>query len=237
MNKEVRYEKNATWTDGEQRILFHKTVAVFGCGGLGGYVIEHLGRVGIGRLIVCDGDVFSPSNLNRQLLATEENLGQNKAIEAKRRMTQVNSAVHVTAVDSFLTTEELKELFVQVDCVVDCTDHAESRRILCQAAQACGVPLVHGAVAGWTGQFGTFRSPFGLMAWLYPTNQAVSEEVGSPSFVPAVIAGLQAAEVVKLLLGRLSKKPDRLILVDTLHHEYRIVEERGYGHHQSGLHQ
>ncbi len=237
MNRELRYEKNATWTAEQQRALSKKTVAVFGCGGLGGYVIEHLGRMGVGQIIVCDGDVFTPSNLNRQLLATEENMGQNKAAEAKKRMQQVNSTVRVTAVEAFLTPEELRGLLEGVDCVMDCTDHAQARRMLCQAAQARGVPLVHGAVSGWSGQVGAFRTDFGLMDWLYSTSEPEAGETGSPSFVPAVIAGVQAAEAVKLLLGCPLAEQGRLILVDTLHHEYRIIEEEKHGHHQSGLHQ
>ena len=84
--RDIRYLRNGILEDGEQETLGNKKVAVIGCGGLGGYVIEMLARLGIGHLVLCDCDVFDESNLNRQLMSTESNVGKGKAREAAKRV-------------------------------------------------------------------------------------------------------------------------------------------------------
>ena len=87
MDMEERYSRNGgALSAEEQRQLADASVLVLGCGGLGGYVIELLARIGVGRIAAADGDVFCVSNLNRQLLCTEETLGMNKALAAEARV-------------------------------------------------------------------------------------------------------------------------------------------------------
>ena len=80
-------------------------VCVVGCGGIGGYVIEMFGRIGIGNITAVDGDVFEESNLNRQILSSTDNLGFSKALEAKIRMEKVNPLIQVKALEKMLTEE------------------------------------------------------------------------------------------------------------------------------------
>jgi molybdopterin/thiamine biosynthesis adenylyltransferase len=92
-----RYERNFPAVSlEEQEMLGKKRVLVAGCGGLGGYVLEYLGRIGVGHLTAVDDDVFTDSNLNRQLLSTEETLGRPKPVCARERMAVVNPNVRVT---------------------------------------------------------------------------------------------------------------------------------------------
>ncbi len=88
----------------ENLMLRKKSAVVVGCGGLGGYIIEMLTRIGIGKLTVIDGDVFEDSNLNRQLLATPENLGTSKAAAALKRIQMINPDVQVNLVSEFITS-------------------------------------------------------------------------------------------------------------------------------------
>ena len=98
---EKRYTRNiSTITEEENEKLRDFKVCVIGCGGIGGYVIEMLARIGIGYLTVVDMDVFEESNLNRQILSSEKNLGNSKAIEAKKRINAINSDVHVNVIQS-----------------------------------------------------------------------------------------------------------------------------------------
>ena len=98
---EPRYERNIpAVSPEEQETLSGKRVLVAGCGGLGGYIIEYLVRMGVGELTVADGDVFEPSNLNRQLLSGSDTLGRGKAAAAAARARNVNPSVKVTAVES-----------------------------------------------------------------------------------------------------------------------------------------
>ncbi|HHY76981.1 MAG TPA: HesA/MoeB/ThiF family protein, partial [Clostridiales bacterium] len=94
-----RYDRNMLCLSPEENdSLRHKTVAVVGCGGLGGNIIEMLGRLGVGKIIAVDGDVFDDTNLNRQILSHMENLGKPKALEAWKRMKLVNPDIELLPV-------------------------------------------------------------------------------------------------------------------------------------------
>lgn len=99
----IRYERNmSALSKKENEKLKDFSVVVIGCGGLGGYTVEMLARLGIGHITVVDGDSFSESNLNRQILSNNQNLGKNKAVEAKKRMEIVNELIEVVPVTKFI---------------------------------------------------------------------------------------------------------------------------------------
>ncbi|MBP8653810.1 MAG: ThiF family adenylyltransferase, partial [Proteocatella sp.] len=99
-----RYSRNMEMLTLEENIsLRSKKIAVIGCGGLGGYIIEMLARLGVGTLAVADGDVFEESNLNRQLLSDTGVIGKNKALQAKIRISTINPDTEVIAFDRNLT--------------------------------------------------------------------------------------------------------------------------------------
>jgi len=189
----------------EQALLVEKRVLVVGCGGLGGMVIECLARIGVGHLRVVDGDVFEESNLNRQLLSSTMNLGRSKTLAAQQRIMAVNPLVQVEAYQTLLTEENAPDLLKVCDVVVDALDNIPARLLLQQAAKTAGIPLVHGAVAGWIGQVCVIQPGQDLLSLLYPSfNETHGEEqdTGTLSFTAAVTASWQAAETVKLLLGK-----------------------------------
>ncbi|MFZ3069849.1 MAG: HesA/MoeB/ThiF family protein [Anaerolineaceae bacterium] len=189
----------------EQSQLAQKRVLVVGCGGLGGYGIECFGRFGVGHIIAVDGDIFEESNLNRQLLSSQMNLGKPKVLAAQQRMQAINPLVSVEAVQAFFTRENGASLMQDCDLVVDALDNIPSRRVLQQVAKEAGLPLVHGAIAGWCGQVCVIRPGEDLLDLLYADPELVRGEeanAGNLSFTAGVVASLQAAEAVKLLLGR-----------------------------------
>jgi len=99
-----RYERNiGAITQAEQETLLTKRAAITGCGGLGCYAAEFLARIGVGHITIIDGDIFSGSNLNRQLNARETNLGKSKASETKKRLLEIRGDLSFDAVDVFLT--------------------------------------------------------------------------------------------------------------------------------------
>ena len=192
-------------SESEQAILATKRVLVVSCGGLGGMVIECLARIGVGHLRVVDGDVFEESNLNRQLLSSTMNLGRPKTLAAKQRVMAVNPLVEVDAVQADLGAENAMELLAGCDVAVDCLDNIPVRLVLQQAAKTAGVPVVHGAVAGWLGRICVIQPGEDLLSLLYPNpEEAQGEERqrGTLSFTAALTASWQAAETVKLLLGK-----------------------------------
>jgi molybdopterin/thiamine biosynthesis adenylyltransferase len=191
----------------EQATLATKRVLVVGCGGLGGMVIECLARIGVGHLRVVDGDVFEESNLNRQLLSSTMNLGRPKTLAAQQRVMAVNPLVEVDAVQADLTAENAMELLADCDVAVDCLDNIPARLVLQEAAKTAGIPLVHGAVAGWMGRICVIQPGEDLLTLLYPEPEEMRGEerlTGTLSFTASLIASWQAAETVKLLLGKSS---------------------------------
>lgn len=185
---------------------------------LGGNVAEGLARMGVGRLILIDGDVFVDHNLNRQILSAEASLGRSKAEVARERVTRVNSAVEVVAHALEATPENLPRLLEGADVVVDGLDRLPSRLMLQEAAQALGIPMVHDAIAGYLGQVMTiFPGDPGLRA-LYGDGplpeRGIEAQQGCPAGTPMMVAGLQIQEVVKLLLGRGEPLRRRLLFID-----------------------
>ena len=189
----------------EQAFLATKRVLVVGCGGLGGMVIECLARIGVGYLRVVDGDDFEESNLNRQLLSSTMNLGRPKTLAARQRVMAVNPLVEVDAVQAELTVENALELLADCDAVVDCLDNIPARLVLQQSAKSAGIPMVHGAVAGWNGRVCVIVPGEDLLNLLYPDPQESRGEewqAGTLAFSASLTASWQAAETVKLLLGK-----------------------------------
>jgi molybdopterin/thiamine biosynthesis adenylyltransferase len=209
---------------GQARLLAAK-VAVVGAGGLGGTVIELLARQGVGSLRVIDGDVFAAHNLNRQLLATEDTLGAGKAAAAAARVARVNPDVAVEVAPRMLDAENAAALLAGVDVVVDALDSIDVRLLLGRTARQLGIPLVHGAIAGFTGQVATILPGDPGLEKIYDraagASRGIETVLGNPAATPALAAALQAQEVVKLLTGVGEPLSGRLLYFDT---EFSIFE-------------
>ncbi len=190
-----RYQRNAKMLDVSQQLrLQQSTVAVVGCGGLGGYVLEELARLGVGHIIAIDPDRFEEHNLNRQLLCLPENLGQSKALVAAERLASVNPALCVQAYCTALDADNAAQLLEGADIAVDALDSIEARRALGGGCQKLGIPMVHGAIAGWFGQVSTLYPESQMLERLYGSSdggKGVETELGNPSFTPALVASLQ----------------------------------------------
>jgi molybdopterin/thiamine biosynthesis adenylyltransferase len=200
-----RYQRNLqTITVQNQLKLFRSRVAVIGCGGLGGYVIEELARLGVGTLVAIDPDVFEEHNLNRQLLSTTSALGRAKVEMAAERVAEINPATTLLPVQTPYAPERAAELLGGAQVVVDALDSIPTRLALAKSCAEMQIPLVHGAIAGWYGNVCTQLPGDRSIESLYghsPQQRGVEQQLGNPSFTPAVVASLESAEVCKLLLG------------------------------------
>ena len=189
----------------EQARLAECRVLVVGCGGLGGFVLEYLGRLGVGFLRVVDPDTFNEGNLNRQLLSSSLNLGKPKVLAAQQRMQAVNPLARVEGHQTLLTEENAAELLSDCQLAVDCLDTIPARRTLQKACAEAGLPLVHGAVGGWLGQVCVIQPGENLLDIIYPDSKVEhgeEYEQGTLSFSAGMVAAVQAAETAKLLLGK-----------------------------------
>ena len=219
-----RYIRNlGPLTEKECLLLRKRRVFLAGCGGLGGYLLEHLLRAGVGKITVCDGDRFVPSNLNRQLLADETSLGRSKAETACTRAARVNPEVMVEAFPFFLTAENASEQIAGHDLALDALDSPAARRILARVCCQAGIPLVHGAIRGWYAQATVILPGSGLMEQLYPTDAPAHADQGSLSPTVGLCAAIQAGEAIKLLCGRSSPLVGQLLWIDLLEQEYQVV--------------
>ena len=211
-----RYLRNAlAISPEEQELLVGCRALVVGCGGLGGFVLEYLGRLGVGNLRAVDPDTFSEGNLNRQLLSSSMNLGRPKALAAAQRMQAVNPLARVEGVQAFLTEENAAELLEGCQVALDCLDSIPARRTLQHACARAGVPLVHAAIGGWLGQVCVILPGERLLDQIYPDASAEhgeEYEQGALAFTAGMTAAAQAAEAVKLLLDKPGLRGELLVL-------------------------
>lgn len=215
----VRYERNLGTVGWEgQAKLLRSTVAVIGAGGLGGYVIEALARMGVGRLIVVDADAFEDHNLNRQLLCTESTLHRPKVEVARDRVRAVNSAVEVVTHQVRATDENMDSLIAGADVVVDALDTLPSRFALQRAARRLRVPMVHGAIAGYLAQIMTVFPDDDGLERIYGAGdvpeKGVETILGNPAATPMLCAAWQVQEVIKLILNVGKPLRHRLLCID-----------------------
>ena len=220
-----RYDRNiGTITIEEQAVLACKSVCVVGCGGLGGGVIENLTRMGVGELTLVDGDVFDESNLNRQVLSNEDNLGKSKALEAAEQMSRINSEIIFVAIEDLLNEENATAIIDGSDLVVDALDNVEARFALEKACSELNIPLVHGAISGWNGQVGVVMPGSGILSEIYMDPEPTDDAPTNPSFTPAVVSAIQASETIKMLLNREEALRNKILMIDLLDHEYEIID-------------
>lgn len=207
-----RYARNlSTLSADDQRVLAQSHVLLVGLGGLGGAVLDQLLRLGVGHITGADGDVFEPSNLNRQLLATQNTLGQGKALAAAERAALVNPTVRFTPVAAFLDSHTLPPLVRPAHVVIDALGGLAFRRDLQHIAAAHGKPLVSAGIAGFTGWVAAVRpgeigpadiftpSPSPSPPSSHPTAE---EALGNLAPVATLAASLQVTLALKLLLRR-----------------------------------
>ena len=215
-----RYQRNlGVVSPSEQAKLLQSKVAIIGAGGLGGTVLELLARMGIGKLIIADKDLIVDSNLNRQILSTETNLGQNKAEVAVRRAKEINSSIEITGHSVFINLDNVEKIIEGAEIVVDALDNLPSRFVLQKACQDLKIPLVHGAIAGFNGQLTTIFPEDKGLELIYGSNKDLPEHgseatLGAPTVTPALIASLEAQEVIKILLKRGKLFRNRLLYLD-----------------------
>ena len=217
-----RYERNIpSLSLEESRLLRKKTVAVIGCGGLGGYIIEQLARLGIGTIRCVDGDVFEESNLNRQLLSDVHVLGKPKAQVARERIAAVNPEVRVEAHQLYLDENNAPELIRGCDAVVGALDNIYTRRLLEKACEEAGIPYIYGAIHGWVAQAAIDMPGQRLIEKMYPQGAAFKDK-STLSFTPGLCASMQTALCVKLLVGR-QVRTGTVFYFDLLEQEFETI--------------
>ncbi|NLD38813.1 MAG: HesA/MoeB/ThiF family protein [Desulfatiglans sp.] len=224
-----RYIRNLdSITLNDQLTLARSGVCIIGAGGLGGQIILLLARLGIGNMIIVDGDNFDETNLNRQALSSTDSLCRPKALVAKEAVAKINPAVNVTAYNERLTKNNAKEIFFSSQVIVDALDNIPDRFILETTAKKIGIPLVHGAVAGFIGQVMTIfpddagiRNIYDKDRGAIPPEKNPALKLGVPAVTPAIIASYQVMETIKILLDRKRQLRNTMLYLDASKSEAR----------------
>ena len=230
MVNQGRYDRNFnTISHEEQEILARSHVAVIGLGGLGGGVCEMLARTGVGTLTLVDGDVFDTTNLNRQLLSREENIGAPKAQEAKERIFSVNSTIQVNAFQAYADETNLYGMIQGADLVVDCLDTIDTRFLLQEKAQKAGLPIVSGAIAGVCGQVTViFPQDIGYELIYGKKKEArppgVETLTGNISYCALFIASIEVSECIKVLLKKGESLRNKLLIADLWSNSFEVMD-------------
>jgi molybdopterin/thiamine biosynthesis adenylyltransferase len=214
-----RYLRNQqVLSTADQLTLCRSCAAVIGAGGLGGWVAELLARLGIGAMRIVDPDHFTESNLNRQRFARRETLGAAKVEVVKREISSINPGVEVSGFQERLSRGNGVRLVAGADLAVDGLDSIPARLSLQSVCEEAGIPMVHGAIAGFEGQVLTIRPGDPGIRNLYgeqPAEVSQPEAVlGVPAAAPLMIGGLQVMEVLKLLLDRPSAPAGTMLYLD-----------------------
>ncbi|HOV68173.1 MAG TPA: HesA/MoeB/ThiF family protein [Methanoregulaceae archaeon] len=191
-------------------------IVIAGAGGLGSPVAIYLAVAGVGRLTLIDHDRVEATNLNRQVLHGDADLGRPKVESGAGRLRALNPSIQVEGRRVTITEENVADLVGQADGIVDAMDNYPVRFLLNRVAYMRGIPLFHGAVRGFHGQATTCVPGQGpCLACLFPD---VPPEVVVPvvGVTPGVIGCIQATEVIKYLTGEGELLTGRLLLWDGL---------------------
>lgn len=226
----LRYHRQillSDWDVAGQEALRAATVMVVGVGGLGAALVPYLAAAGVGRLVLVDFDRVELTNLQRQPVHGEADVGRFKVHSAADRVAALNRAVTVVAEPVPFSAELLARWRGQVTAIADCCDNFATRDLINALAWPAGIPVVSAAAIGWQGQLSVFdprQSAGGCYRCLYPAADEVAascNEAGVMAPTVAVMGSWQALEVMKLLAGVGSSLNGQLLLWDGFNNDVR----------------
>jgi len=185
-----------------QRRLAEATVFIAGAGGLGSPVSIYLAEAGVGGIRIADLDVVDESNLNRQILHPADRIGMLKAESSKKTLSALNPECTVTAFAEKIDADSILRMAEGADLIIDCMDNFETRYILNEASRKLNIPLLHGAVTGFSGQITLIipnETP--CLSCIFPKAETASSApiLGAAA---GVVGSMQALEAVRFLVGK-----------------------------------
>ena len=216
-------------TEAGQQTLLDARVLVIGMGGLGSPVAMYLAAAGVGHLVLSDFDIVERSNLQRQIIHTEQTVGQLKVDSAKQFIASLSPSTQVTTIDHELSDDELVAQVTLADVIVDCTDNFPSRFALNKVCINAKTPLVSGAAIRQEGQISTYDARVADS----PCYQCLYQDEGLESVtcamegvlapVVGIIGTMQAQETINVLLGR-AALVGTLLLLDAQYLEWQRMQ-------------
>lgn len=222
-----RYNRQLlVWSVNDQLKLRNSTVLVVGVGGLGSPISIYLTATGVGNLILVDEGEVELSNLNRQILYSEEDLGKPKVYVAAEKLREFNPYVRIEPIKAKFTEDLAEKLIPRVDVVVDALDNWETRLILNKVCVKYRKPLVHGGIEAWYGQVMVIipgKTP--CLQCLIPSPPRPRQTpLPIVPTTPGVVGVLEANEVLKLLLDKGELLTNRMLVYDGFRGEFTVIK-------------
>jgi molybdopterin/thiamine biosynthesis adenylyltransferase len=209
-----------------QQKLKAASALIVGAGGLGSPAALYLAAAGVGAIFVVDPDEVDRSNLQRQVLYTEEDIGRSKAEAAADRLAALNPHIFIAGYNGAFDASTADELCEGVDVVLDGTDDFAVRYEVNAACVRHGKPLISGAIGRWTGQVGVFRSKpcYRCLVPETPPDAETCVAVGVVGALAGVVGSMMALEAIKLITDAGEPLLGRLMIYDALSAETRTVK-------------
>jgi sulfur-carrier protein adenylyltransferase/sulfurtransferase len=217
--------------EGQLKIKQAKVLCI-GTGGLGAPLGLYLAAAGVGRIGLVDFDVVDTTNLQRQVLFGTSDVGRPKTEAAAERLRNLNPEIRIDTFETHLTSENALELFKDYDIIVDGTDNFPTRYLVNDACVITGKPNVYGSIFRFEGQITVFGYPGGpCYRCLYPEPPPPGlvpscAEGGVLGVLPGIVGTIQAAETLKLIIGKGEPLVGRLLLFDALAMKFRELKLR-----------
>lgn len=212
------------WGEEGQKRLKNSTVFVAGAGGLGSPASIYLAAAGVGTIRICDNGEPELSNLNRQILHSEADIGINKALSSKESIKALNPNVLVEPLTEMIKEDTVENLVGEADIIVDCLDNFETRHVLNEFAVKKSMPFVHAGIHGLSGQLTFIHSPeTPCLSCVFPG--VVPKEVFPVVGVtPGIIGTIEAAEAIKWIVGIGENLKNKLLIWDGDTMDFQKVE-------------
>ncbi|CAM3885383.1 HesA/MoeB/ThiF family protein [Rheinheimera salexigens] len=209
-----------------QEALLASKVLVIGMGGLGCAAAPYLVASGVGHITLVDDDSIDSSNLQRQILYREADIGLAKVQQAATQLRQLNSGIEINVLEQRLTAEDLAELIPQYSLVLDCTDNLSTRNAINAGCVQAKVPLVSGAAIRFEGQVASFsmqgqHACYQCLSQLFGKQQLSCMEAGILSPVVGIVGSMQALEAVKIIANIGQPLYGKLQLFDGLYSQWQ----------------
>lgn len=227
-----RYEKQIMLDDigpGGQERLKNARVLVIGAGGLGCPVLQYLTAAGIGNLGICEFDMVSESNLQRQVLYGSDDLGKLKSVIAKKRLEALNPLITIEIMNLRLDKSNATRILKNFDIAVDATDNIDTRYFINDACVELGIPMVHGSIYKYEGVVSVFN--YKGKSTYRDYNQQKKEDsknpqpadVGLPAVLPGITGTFMANEVIKIITGAGEVLAGKFLHFDIRKNTFRVV--------------
>lgn len=214
-----------------QRKLLDASVLLVGAGGLGSPLGMYLAAAGVGKIGIVDFDSVDITNLHRQLLHGNEDIGRPKVESAEDTIHSINPDVEVVKIPIHMNSENAMEIANDYDILVDGTDNFPTRYLINDVGVLAGKPVVHGSIFMFEGQITTFLPGQGCYRCLYPAPPPPGmvpscSEAGVLGVLPGIIGSIMAVEAIKVILGLGTTLVNRLLMFDALDMDFRKVRIR-----------